>query len=211
MDHEFWHQRWEQNQIGFHQQAINEYLSAHWAELGLGDGAPVFVPLCGKSLDMLWLREQGHPVLGVELSEKALVDFCRDNALEHQRRQHGPFVEFRAEGLRLLAGDFFALSAEELDGICAVYDRASLIALPPEMRHDYARKMQALLPSGAHILLITMQYEEGAMEGPPFSVSDAEVQALYGEGFEIRCKGQWPGEGPRGIAVTETVYSLTRR
>jgi thiopurine S-methyltransferase len=211
MDHEFWHQRWEQNQIGFHQQAINEYLSNHWAELGLAEGAPVFVPLCGKSLDLLWLLEQGHAVLGVELSEKAVADFFQENALEYQRHPHGPFVAFHTEDLRLLAGDFFALQEQDLDGICAVYDRASLIALPPEMRRDYARKMQALLPSGAHILLITMQYQEGAMEGPPFSVSDAEVQALYGEGFEIQCKGQWPGEGPRGIAVTETVYSLSRR
>lgn len=210
MHQEFWHQRWEQDQIGFHQQAINEYLSTHWVELGLSEGAPVFVPLCGKSLDMLWLREQGHAVLGIELSERALRDFFAENQLPCSEASVGAFTEFRSEGLRLLAGDYFALQRQDLQGICAVYDRASLIALPAAMRADYVDKMHALLPASAHILLITMQYPDGALEGPPFSVPDQEIQALYGKGFRIESMGVWPGEGPRGIPVEETVYRLTR-
>lgn len=211
MDHEFWHQRWEADQIGFHQQAINRYLSSHWAELGLADGAPVFVPLCGKSLDMLWLREQGHAVLGIELSEKAVVDFFAENQLDFERVPQAPFIEYAGDRLSLLVGDFFALKAEDLHGIDAVYDRAALIALPEPMRYQYAAKMGELLPAGAHILLVTLQYPEGARQGPPFSVADDEVQALYGDGFAIQRIGVWEAQGPNDLATTETVFHLIRR
>lgn len=211
MEHTFWLERWEQNQIGFHQAEINAYLSAHWAELGLAEGAPVFVPLCGKSLDMLWLREQGHPVLGVELSRKALEAFFEENAITPAIQESSRFTEYRAEGLCLFAGDFFKLQSADLGDIRAVYDRAALIALPPELRRDYAHHMGTLLPSGAHILLITMEYPQGTLEGPPFCVSEEEIHSLYAADFSIERKGEWQGEGPRGIAVSEKVYLLTRR
>jgi thiopurine S-methyltransferase len=212
MQHQFWLERWEQNRIGFHQNEINQYLSEHWAELGLPEGAPVFVPLCGKSLDMLWLRQQGHAVHGIELSEKALSAFFEENRIDVEVRRGEHFTEYLADGLHLLAGDFFALERENLSGVYAVYDRASLIALPPSLRADYARKMAQLLPSGAHILLITMEYPEETLEGPPFSVDEREVGQLFGESFDIERKALWEGaEGPRGVTVTEKVYTLTRR
>lgn len=212
MEHQFWLERWEQNQIGFHQQEINSYLSEHWEELGLPEGAPVFVPLCGKSLDMLWLREQGHPVFGVELSEKAVSAFFEENGISAEVRRDGESCDYLAEGLRLRAGDFFALDAGDMAGIGAVYDRAALIALPPAMRSDYARHMASLLPADAHILLITMEYPAGTLEGPPFSVSEEEVHMLFDADFEVIRKAQWQdAEGPRGVSVTEKVYTLTRR
>lgn len=211
MENQFWLERWEQDQIGFHQQEINRYLSGHWPELGLTPGAPVFVPLCGKSLDMLWLRSQGHPVLGVELSRKAVDAFFAENAIDVALDEGEHFAEYRAEGLRLLVGDFFRLQPEDLAGVGAVYDRASLIALPPSMRGRYASHMARLLPRDAHILLITMEYPEGTLEGPPFSVEEEEVKALYSEHFTVACKGMWQGAGPRGITVDEKVYLLTRR
>lgn len=211
MKHEFWLERWEQNQIGFHQTEINRYLTGHWAELGLPPGAPVFVPLCGKSLDMLWLREQGYPVLGVELSGKAVSAFFEENDIAAEVSQGERFRIYQAEGLQLLVGDFFALTPEDLGGVRAVYDRASLIALPPALRSDYARHMATLLPAGSHILLVTMEYAEGTLEGPPFSVSEEEVNYLFGRNFAIERRAVWAdAEGPRGVAVTEKVYSLRR-
>jgi thiopurine S-methyltransferase len=210
LKHEFWHQRWEQDQIGFHQQEINNYLTRHWGELGLPDGTPVFVPLCGKSLDMLWLREQGHPVFGIELSRKAVEAFFHENEIDPSVNEAERFVEFSSDQLTLFAGDYFQLTTRDLGQIQAVFDRAALIALPPEMRGDYVRHMAGLLPQGAHILLITMDYPPGTLEGPPFRVEEAEVQALYGGDFIIDNKGTWDAEGPRGVAVKETVYLMTR-
>jgi thiopurine S-methyltransferase len=212
MERHFWLERWEQEQIGFHQSQINAYLSTHWQELGLMPGASVFVPLCGKSLDMLWLREQGHPVFGVELSEKAVKAFFEENGLPATVQRELQHVDYSADGLKLRVGDFFALQREELQGIDAVYDRASLIALPPAMRRDYVRHMAELLSSGAHILLITMEYPDGSLDGPPFSVPEEEVQRLFAADFHIQRKALWEGaEGPRGVTVTEKVYSLKRR
>ncbi len=212
MKHEFWLERWEQDQIGFHQAEINRYLSTHWAELGLPPGDSVFVPLCGKSLDMLWLHEQGHPVLGNELSIKAVEAFFSENNLPSTVTEESCFTRYATEGLQILAGDFFALTPADLGEIRAVYDRASLIALPSPMRQAYARHMSSLLPVGAHILLVTMEYPPEALEGPPFSVTDEEVHALYDDDFMVELKANWEGaEGPRGIKITERVYTLTRR
>lgn len=210
MKHEFWHQRWEQGQIGFHQQEVNGYLTSHWDELGLSAGVPVFVPLCGKSLDMLWLREQGHPVFGIELSRRAVEAFFHENEIEPSVNETEHFVEYSTEQLTLFAGDYFQLTTRDLGQNHAVFDRAALIALPPEMRAGYVRHMATLLPAGAHILLITMHYPEGTLDGPPFSVDEREVEALYLNDFSIEKKGSWDVEGPRGIAVQEAVYLMTR-
>jgi thiopurine S-methyltransferase len=210
LKHEFWHQRWEGGQIGFHQQEINSYLTIHWDDLGLPSGAPVFVPLCGKSLDMLWLREQGHPVFGIELSRKAVEAFFHENEIEPSVNETERFTEYSSEQLTLFAGDYFALTPGDLGQIHAVFDRAALIALPPQMRADYVRQMARLLPAGAHILLVTMHYSEGTLDGPPFSVEEHEVETLYGDDFSIEKKGTWDVEGPRGVAVQETVYLMTR-
>jgi thiopurine S-methyltransferase len=211
MKHDFWHERWELGQIGFHQQAINRYLTAHWEELGLPAGSPVFVPLCGKSLDMLWLREQGHPVFGIELSRRALEAFFHENEIEPSINETERFVEYNSEQLTLFAGDYFQLTAGDLGQIHAVFDRAALIALPPPMREAYVRHMATLLPGGAHILLITMHYPAGALEGPPFSVEEREVERLYRDDFRIERKGTWNATGPQGVAVRETVYLMTRK
>lgn len=212
MKHEFWLERWEQNQIGFHQSQINRYLTDHWAELGLAAGARVFVPLCGKSLDLLWLRGQGHSVLGIELSRKAVEAFFSDNKLHPVVSNEGRFIRYREEGLCILVGDFFALTPEDLGDIQAVYDRAALIALPPEMRMAYARQMAALLPSGAQMLLVTMEYPPGTLQGPPFSVSSGELRSLYSADFTLELKtGLEEAAGPGGSQVTEQVHILVRR
>lgn len=168
MKAEFWLERWQRNEIGFHQGEINAHLQEFWGGLQLPAGSEVFVPLCGKSRDLLWLRAQGHRVLGVELSPLAVEDFFLENELKPQVRSHGIFDSWSCDGVTLLCGDFFELEAADLKGVAAVYDRASLVALPPEMRERYAQHLHRILPARVPMLLVTMDYPQAEMSGPPF-------------------------------------------
>lgn len=181
MQPDFWLRRWQNNQIGFHAATANPYLQQYWHGLEVPQGAQVLVPLCGKSLDLVWLAGQGLRVLGIELVEQAVEDFFREHDLQPQIRQHGVFRIYQAGNLELWCGDIFALTAEDLRGCTALYDRAALIALPPAMREAYAQHLTQLLPSGCRGLLVNLDYEQSQMDGPPFSVPDIEVQRLLAE------------------------------
>lgn len=184
MHPEFWHARWREGQIGFHQGTVNEGLTAWWPTLDLPEGSRVLVPLCGKSHDMLWLREQGHEVVGVELSGVACEAFFADNDLPAPLRgPFGPFQAWRGDGLLLLQGDIFDLPPDMT--AAAIYDRAATIALPPRMRAPYAERLATVLAPGAPMLLSTLAYPQTERDGPPFSVDPDEVARLYADAFEI--------------------------
>lgn len=186
MQADFWQARWQRNQIGFHQAQVNPYLQRHWPALGVAPGAQVLVPLCGKSLDLAWLAGQGVRVLGVELAEKAVQAFFHEQQLQPQVHAEGAFTRYQAGDVQLWCGDFFALTAQDVAGCTALYDRAALIALPPEMRRRYVQHLTAILPKGCAGLLVTLDYDQDVLPGPPFAVPDDEVQALWG--------GQWQVE-----------------
>lgn len=185
MDHEFWHQRWQQNQIGFHKQEINIHLERYWHRLTVNSKRRVFVPLCGKSNDMLWLLAMGYQVVGVELSPLAVESFFSDKGLEPRVRRQGDFLVSEVDGLQIFCGDFFALRSTDLGEVDAVYDRGSLVALPPDMRIDYVMRLSTLLPSCVQILLIAFDYPQHEMQGPPFSVQGEEVENLYGHWCDV--------------------------
>lgn len=184
MQPEFWHKKWETNQIGFHQPEVNPYLQRHWPDLAIPAQARVLVPLCGKSLDLLWLAGRGHQVLGVELSEKAVEDFFLEQQLQPQVSEQGNFKVYRAGAIELWCGDFFSLAADDVAGCTALYDRAAVIALPPAMRERYAAHLQGILPR-CRGLLVTLDYDQSQMPGPPFSVDDSEVQRLLGSVWRV--------------------------
>jgi thiopurine S-methyltransferase len=214
----FWHERWQSNQLGFHQAEVNPHLASHWPTLGVDPAAAVFVPLCGKSLDMVWLHDRGHPVIGVELSPIACRDFFAEQALTAQPTAHGELERWSAPGYTIHCGDFFALSSADLDGVAGVFDRGSLVALPPEMRRRYADHMARILPPGAQVLLVTVDYDQSEMNGPPHSVPAREIEALYAERFEIeRLAAHGPSEPPphfqeRGLrSMCEVIWRLARR
>ena len=180
------------------------------------------MPLCGKSLDMLWLHAQGFEVLGIELSVDAVKAFFSDNALTFEQTREGEFECFSgtgaANGLTLLAGDFFALTPEHTAKCCTFYDRASLIAMNPAMRADYAQHLVTLMPEASQGLLIAISYDQSAMQGPPFSVSDENVRHLLGDGFEITELAHYGGPErvgnlrDRGLeTLDERVYLLMRK
>jgi len=160
MDPDFWHQRWREGRIGFHQERPLPLLLKHWSALALAPGSQVFVPLAGKSLDLAWLAAQGYRVLGVELSPLAVAQFFAEHGLTPQVHDSRYGRHYRAGDIELICGDVFGLDAEALAGCAAVYDRAALIALPPALRHRYVGELQALLPAGCRGLLITLEYPQ---------------------------------------------------
>lgn len=179
MKHDFWHERWQQNQIGFHRDEINPYLQQQWSTLAVLPDCRVLVPMCGKSNDIVWLLNQGYQVVGVELSPLAVEAFFSENNLQPSTRPQGDFLLSEINGLQILCGDFFTLRSEDVGKIDAVYDRAALVALPEQMRIDYVARMSTLLTTGAEILLIGFEYLQHEMSGPPFSVTPIEVAQLY--------------------------------
>ena len=185
MEADFWHNRWENNLTGFHLDEVNPYLKAYWSDLDLLAESRIFVPLCGKSVDLIWLAKQGHTVVGIELSKLAVEAFFSENNLVVERHKFGKLELWKSEKISLFCGDIFDLTTEDLGSVDAVYDRASLIALPTMMRQDYAAKLAELAQS-APILLVTLDYEQSKMDGPPFSVSEDEVRVLYQAKYHVK-------------------------
>jgi len=217
MQPEFWHERWRTGQLGFHQAAVDRHLERHWPTLSLARGSRVLVPLCGKSLDLLWLRDQGHSVVGVELSAIALESLCMENGIPARRRALDNFEVYETPKLRLFCGDFFALTPELSGPLPAIYDRAALISWTPELRAAYVQHLTALTRPGTQMLLIVMEYPPDQIKGPPFSVTAGDVERLYGQNFAISALGRQdilanePRLRARGLKeLHETCYRLTR-
>lgn len=218
MDSQFWRERWARNQIGFHLPEVNPYLQRHWPRLALAQGAKVLVPLCGKSLDLVWLASQGHRVLGVELSEQAVEAFFSEQGLTPRISQHGVFKVYQADVIEVWCGDFFALDADALRDCTAIYDRAALIALPPLMRARYTEHLNVLLGAGCKGLLITLDYDQAQKAGPPFAVTDDEVKLLLGAHWALEVVEEqdvlgesWKFVQDGVTRLEERAYQLTRR
>lgn len=186
MEHDFWLQKWREGSIGFHRQTPMPQLLRHWPDLALPVNARVLVPLCGKTPDMVWLRQQGHEVLGVELSPLAVEQFFNEQQLTPEIVETPAGVHYRADGMEIIQADVFDLVASTLATCDAVYDRAALIALPPVLRQRYAREIYGRLPVGCRGLVVTLEYDQNEMNGPPFAVDAAMVGALLGDDWQVR-------------------------
>ena len=218
MDPDFWNQRWQEGQIGFHQDAPTPLLLRHWPSLDLLVGSRVFVPLAGKSRDMAWLAAQGHRVLGVELSALAVEAFFAEHRLQPQRHDSRYGTHYTAGGVELICGDAFALDESALADCSAVFDRAALIALPPELRQRYVGELYPKLPNGCRGLLITLEYPQQQKAGPPFAVEETEVHALYDRDWTLSVLersdilASQPGFVADGVTSLHNVgYRLQRR
>lgn len=209
MDKDFWHGRWREGRIGFHEGAPNTLLSAHASELG--EGTRVFAPLCGKTEDMAFLAARGHAIVGVELAEQAVRAFFAEHGLEPTIESSDRFSTYRAGAFELRAGDFFALEAGDLGGASAVYDRAALVALPDVLRTRYAAHLRALLPAGSRMLVVTFVYPQELREGPPFSVDEPELARLFAGAELTRLASRDVTSGAvaaAGIAATEHAWRI---
>ncbi|MBL8913403.1 MAG: thiopurine S-methyltransferase [Archangium sp.] len=207
MERSFWDARWSEGQIGFHQGRPNAHLETHLARLG----APgvVFVPLCGKAEDLAYLAAKGHRVIGVEWVDDAVRAFFSEHGLTPTQSAHGKLKRYESGSITIFSGDFFAIRAEHVEGMTAVWDRAALIALPPDVRVKYVAHLRSLVKPKTPGLLITVEYDQSKMGGPPFSVEEKEVRAGYAPNIELLSTEK--ADGPRFVELVanEKCFSVT--
>ena len=216
MEPNFWLDKWQKQEIGFHQEQVNPHLRANFSLLNLSTASHILVPLCGKSLDLVWLVEQGYKVTGVELSPLAVSSFFQESQWEYEQFQQDNLSRYisRDGQLTIIQGDFLQLDSSAIDPIDAVYDRAAMIALPPQLRKNYFNKVKELLSRKGQALVITIEYPLDGVDGPPFSVSQREIETYFSSDFRVKLLTQTaPTNLPSrfeeaGIRVEEKVYHL---
>lgn len=212
MNTDFWRQRWESNNIAFHKSEANPALVNYFEALAIAKDSRVFVPLSGKTLDIGWLLAQGYRVAGAELIEIAIQQLFAELGVTPQILELGEVKHYSAEHIDLFVGDIFQISSEMLGSVDAIYDRAALVALPADVRDRYTAHL-GQITAQAPQLLITYEYDQTLMSGPPFSISSDEVYRHYGDRYQISqmLSQELPG-GFRGkCAARETVWLLQRR
>ena len=185
MDASFWHQRWGKNEIGWHESKVNPLLVQHFNELALEKGGRIFVPLCGKTLDISWLRAQGYRVVGAELSKAAIEQLFAELGQRPTISVLGHVEQWSANHIDIFVGDIFALSRGTLGQVDGIYDRAALVAFPEDMRHRYTRHLTQITEKAPQFL-ICYDYDQHCIEGPPFSIADEEVKRHYASMYEVR-------------------------
>lgn len=184
-DHALWKQGWRAQHIPFHLEHVHPLLARLWSALALADTDRVFVPLCGKSLDMNWLHERGHPVIGVELSPVAVRDFFGATHLQPRQKYHGALTQWTQDDLMIYCGDFFALSREDLVGVRGAYDRAALTALPESLQIAYVVHLHAILPADCPVLLITVEDLDDSEQAEEHMACSEEILSLYRGYFSV--------------------------
>ena len=209
MEESFWRQKWEQSDIAFHNNAVNPLLASHFGELSLAPGSRVFLPLCGKTLDIHWLLAKGYRVAGAELSEVAVGQLFAELGVQPTVTPLGAVERYSAEGIDIFAGNLFAVTRAMLGPVDAVYDRAALVALPEPMRVQYAAHLMTIT-NHAPQLLLCFEYDQSLQDGPPFSIDAEEVQRHYQTAYrpKVIASVEVPGGLKGKCPATEAVWLL---
>ncbi len=184
MDHQFWHDKWNNNDIGFHQSAPNPWLISFWFLMKLQPGDRVFVPLCGKTRDIDWLLSQGYHVVGSELNEQAARKLFGRLMIEPKELMKDGLLCLQSINLEVIVGDFFKVDKGLLGSVKGTFDRAALVALPEVMRKEYSVHLLEI-SAGAPQILITFEYPQEHMAGPPFAVCSEEIERLYSGSYDL--------------------------
>lgn len=204
MEAGFWHNKWATNDIKFHEGVQNTLMAKHFNKLSLKTGSRVFVPLCGKTQDIASLLEQGCQVAGAELNQSAIEQLFQDLQLEPKITQAGKLAHYSATDIDIFVGDIFELDAEALGHVDAIYDRAALVALPPEMRTRYTEHLRCITNTAPQFV-ICFEYNQNLMDGPPFSITPEELQAHYAKHYTLTQVDRIdvPGGGVKGKCPAE--------
>ncbi len=184
MDSSFWLQKWKKNDIGFHKSEANPALVKYFEKLSLLQDSRVFVPLCGKTLDIPWLLSEGYRVTGAELAEIAVEQLFDELGVQPKISSVGKTSLYSAKDIDIFVGNIFDVSSNILSSVDATYDRAALVALPEEMRNRYTVHLREITDKAPQ-LLVTFEYDQNLMEGPPFSISKEEVARHYSDGYDL--------------------------
>ncbi len=213
---EYWLKRWESSDISFHQDKVNYKLISFIHKMKAKKGDAVFVPLCGKSLDMLWLLNHGFRVVGMELSPIACRAFFSENNLDVQVVEYNNFTCFKSRNIEIFCGDFFEINPKDV-AVSSVYDRGALVAFHPDLWHKYATRLMQITNKKADILLLALE-TSCKVQGPPFPIDASEIDLLFGEDYLItqlkreNCTDISPGFFDKGFKnLIHTVYHLEPR
>lgn len=210
MEADFWHKRWEAGQIGFHQGKPNAHLVDHIKTLNLPEGTRVFLPLCGKTHDIAWLLAEGYHVIGAELSALAIDQLFSELGVTPDSTDLGPLKRLSADSIDIYVGDIFDLTLETIGPVDVTYDRAALVALPAGMRAKYAAHLTAITATAPQ-LVITFQYDQSLIDGPPFSIAADDLRALYDKTYKLTCLAHDDAKGGlKGHPATEEIWHLRR-
>lgn len=212
MDASFWHQRWGDNNIAFHENEANPLLVKYFKELSLVKGSRVFIPLCGKTLDIAWLLSNGYCVVGAELSEIAVEQLFLELEVDPKISVIGEIKHYSENNIDIFVGDIFKLSRNIIGLIDAVYDRAALVALPEEMRDQYTVHLTEITAKAPQ-LLICYEYDQSLIAGPPFSISNDEVNKHYKDSYDLNLisSANVPGGLKGKCAAKENIWLLKNR
>ena len=208
MEEKFWHQKWKDNNIAFHKSQADAQLVAYFSALSLEKNSRVFVPLCGKTRDIAWLLSNGYRVAGAELSKTAIEQLFTELDINPAISTIGNIEHYSAEDIDIFVGNIFDLSKGVVGTINAIYDRAALVALPEDMRHQYTAHLMDIT-NKAPQLLLCYEYDQSKMDGPPFSISNEEVKRHYSDKYKLTSLASVDiPDGLKGCAATETVWLL---
>jgi thiopurine S-methyltransferase len=209
MDARFWHQRWEENNTFWHQSEANPRLTANFNQLSVAKGGRIFLPMCGKTLDISWLLSRGYRVAGAELSKIAIEQLFAGLGVKPKISALGKLDHYSAKNMEIFGGDIFDLSEKTLGRVDAIYDRAALVALPSTTRERYTAHLMDITAKAPQ-LLISWEYDQSLMEGPPFSVTGDEIKKHYGKSYNITLieTKNVPGGLKGKCAATENVWLL---
>ena len=212
IDTAFWRHRWETNDIGFHEKEPNPSLTKHFEKLGVKANSRIFLPLCGKTVDIAWFLSEGHHIIGVELIELAITQLFDDLRIKPKISRYGKFKHYQAQNIDIFVGDIFHLNSEMLKKIDAVYDRAALVALPEETRNRYTAHLTTITDHAPQLLL-TFEYDQNLMEGPPFSVSNEEVARHYNKSYNLTLLAtqNFPGGLKGKLPAKENVWLVRKK
>lgn len=211
MEPDFWHQKWASNVIGFHLDAPNPLLVKYFDYLSLRKNSLIFVPLCGKTLDIGWLLSMGHRVIGVELSEIAVNGLFDQLGLSPEIKKEDGLSLYEAEDIKIYVGDIFNLQPKHLEKVEAVYDRGAFVALPAEMRQRYTKHI-IHITQGASQFLVSFEYDQSQLAGPPFATNNHEVMQHFQQDYDVQLLASHSVEGGlKGQCnATEMVWFLKK-